>query len=207
MVRSSTSRLADETGSSLVEVSVAMIILFLAVVPLVGMLETGLHTATSSGEYDAARALANERLEGVLALPYSRPAAADSAVERHAPPGPPDATESDLNVSVRTALVDGDLSGPTDSPPSPADARGGARGLGRRLFLDRRGRIVGAAVRRRLGREDGFTLPDALAAIGHDGCRAARALHRLGRERQGLSGRHGARPRRPLPPRPGEDGA
>ena len=64
MVRSSTSRLADETGSSLVEVSgaMAMVMLLLAVVPLVGMLEAGLHTATSSGEYDAARALANGRL-------------------------------------------------------------------------------------------------------------------------------------------------
>jgi Tfp pilus assembly protein PilV len=71
LVRSSTSRLADETGSSLVEVSVAMIILVLAVVPLAGMLEAGLRAATSSGEYDAARALANERLEEVR--PSQRP--------------------------------------------------------------------------------------------------------------------------------------
>jgi hypothetical protein len=101
-----------------VEVSVAMVVLVLAVVPLAGMLEAGLRAATSSGEYDAARALANERLEEVRALPYSRPGAADSAVERYAPPGPPAATEGDLNVSVRTAFVDEDLSGPVGSPPT-----------------------------------------------------------------------------------------
>jgi hypothetical protein len=119
LVRSSTSRLADETGSSLVEVSVAMVVLVLAVVPMVGMLEAGLRAATSSGGYDAARALANEKLEEVRALPYSRPGGvADSAVERHAPPGPPDVTEGDFSISFRTAFVDGDLSGPTDSPPT-----------------------------------------------------------------------------------------
>jgi Tfp pilus assembly protein PilV len=102
-----------------VEVSVAMVILVLAVVPLAGMLEAGLRAATSSGEYDAARALANERLEEVRALPYSRPGGvADSAVERYAPPGPPDVNEGDLTVSVSTTFVDGHLSGPADSPPT-----------------------------------------------------------------------------------------
>ena len=96
-----------------------MVILVLAVVPLVGMLEAGLRAATSSGEYDAARVLANEKLEEVRALPYSRPGgAADSAVERYAPPGSPVAIEGDLGVSVRTAFVDGELSGPADSPPT-----------------------------------------------------------------------------------------
>jgi Tfp pilus assembly protein PilV len=117
LVRSSTSRLAQETGSSLVEVSVAMVVLTLAVIPMAGMLESGLRAATSPGEYDVARALANERLEQVRALPYSRPGgAADSAVERYAPPGPPDTSEGGLDVSVRTAFVDDDLSDPADSP-------------------------------------------------------------------------------------------
>ena len=96
-----------------------MVVLVLAVVPLVGILEAGLRAAASSGEYDAARALANERLEEARALPYSRPGgAADSAVERYAPPGPPDATEGDLDVSVRTAFVERDLSNPAGSPPT-----------------------------------------------------------------------------------------
>jgi hypothetical protein len=117
LVRSSTSRHADETGSSLVEVSVAMVIL--AVFPLAGLLDAGLRAATSIGEYDAARALANEKLGEVRALPYSRPGGAgDSAVERYAPPGPPGSTESDLGVSVRTAFVDENLSVPADSPPT-----------------------------------------------------------------------------------------
>lgn len=96
-----------------------MVVLILAVVPMVGMLEAGLRAATASGKYDAARALANERLEEVRALPYSRPGgAADSAVERYAPPGPPDATEGAFSVSVRTAFVDGRLSSPADAPPT-----------------------------------------------------------------------------------------
>ncbi len=86
---------------------------------MAGMLESGLRAATSPGEYDAARALANEKLEGVRALPYSRPGgAADSAVERYAPPGPPGANEGGFDVSVRTAFVDESLSDPAGSPPT-----------------------------------------------------------------------------------------
>jgi Tfp pilus assembly protein PilV len=119
LARSSTGRLARETGSSLVEVTVAMVVLTLAVVPVAGMLESGLRAATSPGEHDAARALANEKLEEVRALPYSRPgAAADSAVERYAPPGPPDTSDGGFDVSVRTAFVDERLSGPAGSPPT-----------------------------------------------------------------------------------------
>jgi len=102
-----------------VEVSVAMVVLTLAVVPMVGMLEAGLRAATASGELDEARALANEKLEEARALPYSRPGGvADSAVERYAPPGPPDVTEGDLAVSVSTAFVDERLLSPADSPPT-----------------------------------------------------------------------------------------
>lgn len=113
-------RLADESGYSLVEVMVAMSVLALAVLPMVGMFEAGLRAATVSGDYDAARALANDRLEEVRALPYSRPGgAADSAVERYAPPGPPDdVLAGDLSVSVRTAFVDGELSASEASPPT-----------------------------------------------------------------------------------------
>ena len=96
-----------------------MVVLTLAIIPMVGMLEAGLRAATTSGEYDAARALANEKLEEVRALPYSRPGdASDSAVERYAPPGPPDVTEGDLSVSIRTAFVDEDLFSPAGSPPT-----------------------------------------------------------------------------------------
>lgn len=110
-------RWAEETGSSIVEVTVAMVVLTLAIVPMVGMLEAGFRAATSSGEYDAARALAGSELEAARALPYSRPGgAADSAVERYAPPGPPDATENGFTVSMQTSFVDGELSRTTGSP-------------------------------------------------------------------------------------------
>ena len=79
-------------------------------IPLAGMLEAGLRAATSIDEYDSARALTNEKLKEVRAPPYIRPgAAADSAVERYAPPGPPE---------LRTAFVDENFSSPADSPPT-----------------------------------------------------------------------------------------
>ena len=116
-MRSSTARWADETGSSLVEVTVAMAVLTLALVPMVGMLEAGLRAATASGEYDAARSLAGAELEKARALPYNEPgAAADSVVEKYAPPGPPDVTEDGLTLSVRTAFVDAEFSDVADSP-------------------------------------------------------------------------------------------
>ena len=109
--------LVDESGASLVEVTVAMVVLALAIIPMVGMLEAGLNAATAGGDYDTARALANERLEEGRALPYSEPGGAqDSAVERYAPPGPPEEEEDGFTLSVRTGFVDGDLSGPADAP-------------------------------------------------------------------------------------------
>lgn len=113
-------RLADESGYSLVEVTVAMSVLALAILPTVSLFEAGLRAATVSGDHDAARALANDRLEAVRALPYSRPGgAADSAVERYAPPGPPDdVAAGGLSVSVRTAFLDGEFSSSRDSPPT-----------------------------------------------------------------------------------------
>ncbi|MEJ7840884.1 MAG: hypothetical protein WKF95_03875 [Rubrobacter sp.] len=118
-MRSSTSKCADETGSSLVEVSVAMVVLALAIVPMVGMLEAGFRAATTSGEYDVARALASAELEEARALPYNRPGGAeDSAIERYAPPGPPDVTEDGFTLSLRTGFVDEELSEAADSPPT-----------------------------------------------------------------------------------------
>lgn len=96
-----------------------MVIFVLAIVPMVGMLEAGLRAATASGEYDAARALASAELEEARALPYNRPGgAADSLVERYAPPGPPDVTENGFTLSLRTAFVDEELSDAADSSPT-----------------------------------------------------------------------------------------
>lgn len=61
----------DESGYSLVEVMVAIMLLSIAVIPMVGMFDAGLRAAVLGGNYDQARALANEKLEEVKALPFS----------------------------------------------------------------------------------------------------------------------------------------
>lgn len=106
-----------ERGSSLVEVTVAMVVLTLAIFPVVAMLEAGLEAANAAGRHDAARALADGKIEEAGALPYSRPGgAADSAVERFAPPGPPDGLEGPFSYTVGTEFVEAGLEEPAPSP-------------------------------------------------------------------------------------------
>lgn len=59
-----------ESGYSVVEVLAAIVILTVAVLPMVGMFDVALRSIGASGDYDAARACANEKLEGAKALPY-----------------------------------------------------------------------------------------------------------------------------------------
>ena len=59
-----------ESGYSLVEVMVAIVVLTVAILPMVGMFEAALRAATTSGDYDRARACANQRLEQAKSLPY-----------------------------------------------------------------------------------------------------------------------------------------
>lgn len=66
-----TKLLRNESGYSLVEVLVAIIILTIAIIPMVSMFDAGLRSATTSGNYDKARALANEELESIKALGYN----------------------------------------------------------------------------------------------------------------------------------------
>ena len=95
-----------------------MTVLAVAIIPMVGMFEAGIRAATVSGDYDTARALANEKLEEARALPYSEPGgASNSAVERYAPPGPPDGEVGDFAYTVRTTFVDAELS-PDGGPPT-----------------------------------------------------------------------------------------
>lgn len=97
----------DESGHSLVEVTVALAVLTLAVLPIVGMLETGLGAAAEGGRHDAARALANAKIEEARALPYSRPGGAvDSAIERYSPPGPPDGAVGEFSYAIETEFVE-----------------------------------------------------------------------------------------------------
>lgn len=67
-------RFVDESGYSMVEVLAAIVILSVAILPMVGMFDAGLRAAVLGGNYDQARALANEKLENVEALGYGEAA-------------------------------------------------------------------------------------------------------------------------------------
>ncbi len=62
--------LGAEAGYSLVEVMASIMILTIAIIPMVAMFDMGLDAATRGGDYDKARAFANERLERTKVLPY-----------------------------------------------------------------------------------------------------------------------------------------
>ena len=61
---------AEESGHSLVEVMVAMVVLTVAVVPMVGMFDSAIGAADASGDYDKARTCAVQKLEQVKSLAY-----------------------------------------------------------------------------------------------------------------------------------------
>ena len=113
-------RAAGESGYSLVEVLAAIVILSLAILPMVGMFDAAFRAAVLGGNYDKARALANEKLEEVRALPYAEPGgAADSVTERYPPATPTSGTEGIFTYTVETKYVDASFSNPGDSPPAP----------------------------------------------------------------------------------------
>jgi prepilin-type N-terminal cleavage/methylation domain-containing protein len=63
-------RLKNESGYSLVEVMVSIMLLSIAIIPMVGMFDMGLKSATKGSNYDEARAFANQQLELAKVLPY-----------------------------------------------------------------------------------------------------------------------------------------
>jgi prepilin-type N-terminal cleavage/methylation domain-containing protein len=111
---------AGQSGYSLVEVLATIVILSLAILPMVGMFDAALRAAALGGNHDRARALADEKLEEVRALPYAKPGgAADSVTEMYPPVTPASGTEGIFTYTVETKFVDPDLSNPGDSPPAP----------------------------------------------------------------------------------------
>ncbi len=90
----------SESGYSLVEVVVAMVVLTVAILPMVGMFEAGLRAATAGGEYDRARACAGQKLEQAKSLPYEAVKAWPSAGV---------CETSGLDYAVGTEFVDQDL--------------------------------------------------------------------------------------------------
>lgn len=98
----------DQSGYSLPEVMVAILILAIAIIPMVGMFDAGLRAATLGGNYDKARALANEKMEGVKALPFNTPPnpPADSAVEIYSPGTPVTGTVDQFSYRIATTYLD-----------------------------------------------------------------------------------------------------
>ena len=66
----SAKRLRQESGYSLVEVMVSIVILAIAILPMFGMFDMGLNSANRGSNYDKARALANKQLEQAQSLSY-----------------------------------------------------------------------------------------------------------------------------------------
>ena len=95
-----TENASRESGYSLVELMVAIVVLTVAILPMVNMFDAGLRAATASGDHDAARACAGQRLEQARSLPYEVVAA-----------GLPGGTcePSGFDYTVRTEFVDGEL--------------------------------------------------------------------------------------------------
>jgi Tfp pilus assembly protein PilV len=100
--------LKEETGYSLIEVIVSILILAAAIIPMAGMFDMGLKAATKGGNYDGARALATANLEKVQALPYANAQANYRPVND--PPADPtrsvSCSQGIFTCNVKTTYVD-----------------------------------------------------------------------------------------------------
>jgi Tfp pilus assembly protein PilV len=100
--------LKAESGYSLIEVVASIMILTIAILPMVGVFGSGIRGATSSGNYDKARALANLKMEQAKSLSF------DSAKNSFpVSPSAPDATNgyyeytcNDLSDCETPAIAD-----------------------------------------------------------------------------------------------------
>ena len=64
-------RLREESGYSLIEVLVSIVIMTLAILPMIAMFDMGFRSATTGSNYDKARTLANLKLEQAKTLPFA----------------------------------------------------------------------------------------------------------------------------------------
>jgi prepilin-type N-terminal cleavage/methylation domain-containing protein len=99
----SVERLGNESGYSLVEVMASIMILAIAIIPMVSMFDAGLRTAAMGGNYDKARAFANQQLEQAKSLSYD--AARDSFPTATTTPNP--SSSSTLTVPSAVGLPSG----------------------------------------------------------------------------------------------------
>ena len=63
-------RLREESGYSLVEVLVSIVIMTIAIIPMMAMFDMGFNSTTEGSNYDRARMLANMKLEEAKNLPF-----------------------------------------------------------------------------------------------------------------------------------------
>jgi prepilin-type N-terminal cleavage/methylation domain-containing protein len=90
-----TERIRGESGYSLVEVMASIMILAIAIIPMVGMFDLGLNSATKSSNYDKARTLANLKLEEAKSLPFDSTDATVQDLKDNFPELPPTTTSYD----------------------------------------------------------------------------------------------------------------
>jgi prepilin-type N-terminal cleavage/methylation domain-containing protein len=111
-------RLSEESGYSLIEVIASIIIMGIAILPMIAMFDTGLHTATTGSNYDKARMLADTNLEKVRSIPYSDARIDYKPVNATPTPGAPvpcdesmlsAAEQITFDCEVETTYVDSDL--------------------------------------------------------------------------------------------------
>jgi prepilin-type N-terminal cleavage/methylation domain-containing protein len=111
-------KLVDEDlGYSLVEVMVAMTILAIAILPMVGMFDMGLRASTDGGNYDQARALANQQMSRFKALSFNE------AVTQYPPGATPACATSEpgFTCQIQTTYLNNNLQ-PTSSPTTAVQA-------------------------------------------------------------------------------------
>lgn len=109
--------LENESGYSLVEVIVSIFILAAAIIPMVGMFDMGLKSATSGGNYDKARALANANLDKVLSLSYADATITYKPTNAPSPAGTPiSCNQSIFTCTVTTTYLQDDLTQATVTP-------------------------------------------------------------------------------------------
>ena len=97
------SLLKNESRYSLVEVMASIMILAIAIIPMVSMFDAGLRIATLGGNYDKARAFANQQLEQAKSLSYE--AARDSFPVASSTPNP--SSSSTLTVPSAVGMPSG----------------------------------------------------------------------------------------------------
>lgn len=92
----------EESGYSLVEVLAAIVILAVAIIPMVGMFDAGLRAASTGGNFDKARAQANQELESIRALPYYNKDATNNSAREFYPPANGDSPPAGNTTPCRT---------------------------------------------------------------------------------------------------------